>query len=116
MSLEKGKFAFHKSLSETPFKPDRVSFFLARGNHPSFEKKAPRIWAEILASNQFRVAPRVAPRIGLSHKLVVSAVPRIAPRMPRNSENCSENAPEFRELLLEWPFHSESVFFRIGWL
>ena len=27
---------------------------LARGNHPTFENKAPRIWDEILASNQFR--------------------------------------------------------------
>ena len=26
ISLEKGKFVFQKSLSETPFKPDRVSF------------------------------------------------------------------------------------------
>ena len=25
-SLEKGKFVFQKSLSETPFKPDKVSF------------------------------------------------------------------------------------------
>ena len=51
-----------------------------------------------------RVAPRVAPRIGFSHKLG-----RDCP-----SENCTENAPEFRELLWEWPFHSESVFFKIG--
>ena len=51
-----------------------------------------------------RVAPRVAPRIGSSHKLGREC----------HSENCSENAPEFRELLREWPFHSESVFFKIG--
>ena len=31
-----------------------------------------------------------------------------------HSENCSENAPEFRELLRELPFHSESIFFKIG--
>ena len=51
-----------------------------------------------------RVAPRVAPRIGFSHKLGREC----------HSENCSENAPEVRELLREWPFHSESVFFKIG--
>ena len=51
-----------------------------------------------------RVAPRVAPRIGFSHKLGREC----------HSENCSENTPEFRELLREWPFHSESVFFKIG--
>ena len=38
-----------------------------------------------------RVAPRVAPRIGFSHKLGRES----------HSENCSENAPEFRELLRE---------------
>ena len=31
---------------------------LVRGNHPNFEKRAPRIWAEILASNQFRESLR----------------------------------------------------------
>ena len=31
-----------------------------------------------------------------------------------HSENCSEKTPEFRELLREWPFHSESLFFKIG--
>ena len=51
-----------------------------------------------------RVAPRVAPRIGFPHKLGRES----------HSENCSENTPEFRELLREWPFHSESVFFKIG--
>ena len=51
-----------------------------------------------------RVAPRVAPRIGFSHKLGRDC----------HSESCSENTPEFRELLREWPFHSESVFFKIG--
>ena len=49
-----------------------------------------------------RDAPRVAPRIGFSHKL----------GRERHSENCSENTPEFRELLREWTFHSESVFFQ----
>ena len=49
-----------------------------------------------------RVAPRVAPRIGFSHKL----------GRERHSENCSENAREFRELLWKWPFYSESVFFQ----
>ena len=34
------------------------SEFLARGNHPDFEKNAPRIWAEILTSNQFRESLR----------------------------------------------------------
>ena len=52
-----------------------------------------------------RVAPRVAPRIGFSHKLGREC----------HSENCSENAPEFRQLLREWPFHSESVFSKLGW-
>ena len=51
-----------------------------------------------------RVAPRVAPRIGFSHKLGHEC----------HSENCSENTPEFRELLREWPFHSESVFWNWG--
>ena len=78
-------------------------FFLERGDHPNFEKNAPRIWAEIQASNPIpRVAPRVAPRIGFSHKFGREC----------HSENCSENTPEFRELLREWPFHSESVFFK----
>ena len=31
-----------------------------------------------------------------------------------HSEGCSENAPEFRELLREWPFRSESLFFKVG--
>ena len=31
---------------------------LACGDHPNFEKNAPRIWAEILASNQFRESLR----------------------------------------------------------
>ena len=48
--------------------------------------------------------PRVAPRIRFSHKLGRES----------HSESCSENALEFRELLREWPFHSESVFFKIG--
>ena len=54
------------------------------GTTPILKKNAPRIWAEILASNQFR-----------------------------ESLHCSENAAEFRELLREWPFHSESLFFQI---
>ena len=40
--------------------------------------------------------------MGFSHKLGREC----------HSENCSENTPEFRELLREWPFHSESVFFQ----
>ena len=44
------------------------------------------------------------PGIGFSHKLGRQC----------HSENCSENTLEFRELLREWPFHSESVFFKIG--
>ena len=52
-----------------------------------------------------RVAPRVAPRIGFSHTLGRES----------HSESCSENAPEFRELLREWPCHSESVFSKLGW-
>ena len=35
-----------------PIRQDKDS--LARGDHPNFEKNAPRIWAKILASNQFR--------------------------------------------------------------
>ena len=33
-------------------------FILARRDNPNFEKNAPRIWAEILASNQFRESLR----------------------------------------------------------
>ena len=78
---------------------------LARGNHPNFEKKR----SENLGWNFGvqpipRVAPRVAPRIGFSHKLGREC----------HSENCSEHTLEFRELLREWPFHSESIFFKIG--
>ena len=51
-----------------------------------------------------RAAPRVTPRIGLSHKEGREC----------HSESCSKNAPEFRELLREWPFHSKSIFFKIG--
>ena len=49
-----------------------------------------------------RVALRVALRMGFSHDLGQEC----------KSESCSENAQEFRELLREWPFHSESVFFQ----
>ena len=31
-----------------------------------------------------------------------------------NSESCSEDTPEFQELLREWPLHSETVFFLQG--
>ena len=51
-----------------------------------------------------RVAPRVAPRIGFSNKLGHGC----------HSESWSEDAREFGELLREWPFHSDSVFFKIG--
>ena len=51
-----------------------------------------------------RVALRVAPRIGFSHNLGREC----------NSESCFENAQEFRELLQEWLFHSESVFSKFG--
>ena len=51
-----------------------------------------------------RVAPRVAPRIGFSHQLGRES----------HSESCSENAPEFRELLREWPFTPRTFFFNIG--
>ena len=64
----------------------------------NLKKKAPRVQPIP------RVAPRVAPRIGFSHKLGRES----------HSESCSENAPEFRELLREWPFHSESVLFKVG--
>ena len=42
---------------------------------------------------------------------------RVSHKLGRDchSENCSENTPEFRELLREWPFHSESVFFFQNW-
>ena len=60
ISLEKGKYVFQKSLSETPFKPDRVSFctpkiifpvvivncfwdqFLGSQGNPSLSSLAPR--------------------------------------------------------------------------
>ena len=53
-----------------------------------------------------RVTPRVAPRIAFSHRLGREC----------HSDNCSENTPEFRELLREWPFHSRAffIFFKIG--
>ena len=69
-------------------------------------QKTPRIWAEILAS----------------HQLIPGVVPRIAqllrelgfPMASVSSESCSENVPEFRDLLREWPSHSESVSFKTG--
>ena len=85
----------------------RLNISLACGNHPNFEKRR----SENLGWNFGvqpipRVAPRVAPRIGFSHRLGREC----------HSESCSENTPEFRELLREWPFHSESVFFsKLGW-
>ena len=57
----------------------------------------------IWASNQFRESLRELLRF--SHKLGREC----------HSENCSENAPEFRELLREWPFSlRERFFFKIG--
>ena len=50
------------------------------------------------------VAPRIAPRMGFSHEL----------GRERNSESCFENIVEFRELLREWPFHSESASLEIA--
>ena len=32
-----------------------------------------------------------------------------------NSESCAENLPQFRQLLCQWPFHSESVFLLQLW-
>ena len=52
-----------------------------------------------------RVAPRVAPRIAFFTRLGREC----------NSESCSENSPEFRELLREWPLHSESSFCSQSW-
>ena len=51
-----------------------------------------------------RVAPRVALRIGFSHKLGRECHPENCSENTRNSESCSENGP----------FHSESIFFKIG--
>ena len=48
--------------------------------------------------NKTSVAPRDAPRVELSH----NSGPEC------NCKSCPENAPEFRDLLREWPFHSES--------
>ena len=72
---------------------------LACGDHPSFEKKAPRILAEILAS---RVAPR---GIGFSHKLGRES----------HSESCFENTPKFRELLRGMAFSLRELFFSKFW-
>ena len=47
---------------------------LARGDHPTSEKKTPRIWAQILVFNQFRELPREFVRVGFSHCLGRSCV------------------------------------------
>ena len=74
----------------------------AREPHQFWKKRSENLgWKNFWRpTNSARVAPRVALRIGLSHKL--------------GRECHSENAPELRELLREWPFNSESVFFKIG--
>ena len=75
----------------------------ARGP-PQFWKKSSENLGWNGVQSILRVALRGAPRIGFSHKLGCES----------HSESCSENAPEFQELLRECPFHSESVFFKIG--
>ena len=72
---------------------------LARGNHPNFEKTLREIGLKFWRPTDSESCPR----IGFSRKLGRDC----------HSESCSENTPEFRELLREWPFHSESVFFKI---
>ena len=57
------------------------------------KKNAPRIWADILASDQFRESLESCSENRASHKLGRES----------HSESCSENAPEFREL----PFQSD---------
>ena len=57
-------------------------YFWRVGTTPTLKKQALRIWAEILACNQFwGVAPRIAPRRGFLPGQVVHAIPRVAPRM-----------------------------------
>ena len=69
----------------------------AWGDDPNLEKKKS---SENLEPIVPRVAPRVAPKIKVSHDLGREC----------NSENCFYTQG-FRELLREWPFHSECFLF-----
>ena len=69
---------------------------------PIFQKNAPRIWAQMKPLGLPRNSGSWSERFlhGFSRELT--------------SENCSEIAPEFRDLLQEWPIHSESVLSKLG--
>ena len=83
------------------------------GTTPILKKKLREFGLKFWCPNQFR---ELLQEWGLHMTYVVSAIPRVAPRIPRNSESCSENTSEFRELLPEWPFHSENLFLsKLGW-
>ena len=55
---EPEKLQFHTPSHSIPPLDSLLTMGLVRGEHPNFEKDAPRTWAEILASNQFRESLR----------------------------------------------------------
>ena len=71
-------------------------------DHPNCQKNAPRICAPSCGFPPILgVASRIAPRIRFSYGIGCEC----------NSKSCWENHRKFRELLREWGFHFESVFF-----
>ena len=72
------------------------SMNLVRMDHPiSKQERTPTIWAEVARlcaasrSSIPGVTLRIAPRIGLRMNYAMSAVPKVAPRMPKNCEGRS---------------------------
>ena len=81
--------------------------FYRAGTTPISSKKTLRefgmkVWRPTNSESRSESRSESCSEMGFSHKLCCEC----------HSESCSENAPEFRELLREWPSHSENVFFR----